>query len=418
MSVLAPGIAAGLLHRLPRRRISPERVAAGLTIVALLAAAAVSLGATKISIPQMVESAANAGRFFDRIGPLSFPEPGKLLYLTALTVGLVLTGTLLAAVLSVPIAILSASNTTPGSGWRAAGRFFGVVTRAVPDVVLAMVFVLMFSLGSLPGILAIGIHSIGMISKMFADAIEQIDEGPRLAIRAVGGSRLQEFTGGVLPQVLPSWLATVLHRNDINLRGSVILGYVGVVGLGQEMSHAFKSLNYSLGLGVALVIFALCVLMEVISSVLRQTMLGRQPTGRGLGDRMLRALNRRGARVSRQRANKATGTANAAADTIVTASDPARPSDLAAMLRRPWNVRRVTNTVWGGVAVAVIVAGVLVCNIHWGDFVTVWGYIPRIAGSFWPPSFGSYSASIMIGRWGRPSPSRSPRRCSPWSSRS
>ena len=130
-----------------------------------------------------------------------------------------------------------------------------MLARAIPDVVLAMVFVPMFSLGSLPGILAIGLHSVGMISKLFADAIEQIDEGPRLAIRAAGGTRLQEFTSGVLPQVLPSWVATVLHRNDINLRGSVILGYVGVAGLGLEMSYAFKSLQYGRGIGIALVIF-------------------------------------------------------------------------------------------------------------------------------------------------------------------
>ncbi len=74
-------------------------------------------------------------------------------------------------------------------------------------------------------------------------------KAPRLAIRAAGGSKMQEFSAGILPQVLPSWVATVLHRNDINLRGSVVLGYVGVAGLGLEMSYAFKSLNYGKGLG-------------------------------------------------------------------------------------------------------------------------------------------------------------------------
>ena len=414
----APALApSDLLARVPRRRVSPERIAAGLTLVALLVVSAVSLAGIDISIPKMLESAANAGHFFARVGTISFPEPAKLLYLTALTVGLVLTGTLLAAAISVPIAYLSASNTTPGPLWRAVGRFVGVLTRAVPDVVLAMVFVLMFSLGSLPGILAIGIHSVGMISKMFADAIEQIDEGPRLAIRAAGGTRFQEFFSGVLPQVLPSWVATVLHRNDINLRGSVILGYVGVVGLGMEMSHAFKSLNYSLGLGIALVIFGLCVLMEIISSVLRTAMLGTAPTGRGLGDRMLRAATRRWPAARRgPAAGSARGIRSAAGAAQTPAAAPVRvgnvqlqlPSPavqgsdpLTAVLRRPWNAVRVRNTVWGWVALAVVVGGVLICNIQWGDFLTVWGYLPQIAASFWPPSFGNYGAATLVAAMGQ-----------------
>ena len=367
--------------RPPRRRLSPERIAAGLTLVALLLASVIALDWVGIDPAKMLQSWSNAERFFGRVGAVSFPDPGELAHLTALTLGLVICGTLLAAVISVPVAYLAASNTTPGALWLAFARFVGVLTRAIPDVVFAMVFVLVFSLGTLPGILAIGIHSIGMISKMFADAIEQIDEGPRLAIRAAGGSRLQEFTAGVLPQVMPSWVATVLHRNDINLRGSVILGYVGVVGLGMEMSFAFKSLDYGLGLGYAVVIFALCVVMEVVSSTIRAAMLGISPTGRGLGDRILRGLRR-----SRYRAaGTGTGTPTTAID---------------AQLHRPWTHNRIRDTAWGWIATAVIVGSVLICDIRWSDLVTVWAKIPAIAVKFWPPSFGSYDAGIMLGAMG------------------
>ncbi|MDZ4045788.1 MAG: phosphate starvation-inducible protein PhoH, partial [Rhodoglobus sp.] len=169
----APRQAGQVRERAPKRVISPERIAASLTLVALLVLGILAVRDVDISIPAMVQSWGNAENFMARIGGLTFPAPGDLVWLIALTVGLVLVGTLLAAVLSVPIAYLAASNTTPGNGWRAAARFIGVLTRALPDVVLAMAFVLMFSLGTLPGILAIGIHSIGMISKMFADAIEQ-----------------------------------------------------------------------------------------------------------------------------------------------------------------------------------------------------------------------------------------------------
>ncbi|RXZ47381.1 phosphonate ABC transporter, permease protein PhnE [Agromyces fucosus] len=377
-----PAPSPSIADRAPRRRVSPERIAAILALGAIVVASVIALADSGISIPSMIESWGNAERFFARVGTITFPEPGELVYLTALTIGLVLCGTLLAAVISVPIAYLAASNTTPGRGWQAFGRFVTVLTRAIPDVVLAMVFVLMFSLGSLPGILAIGIHSIGMIAKLFADAIEQIDEGPRRAIRAAGGSKLQEFTSGILPQVLPSWVATVLHRNDINLRGSVVLGYVGVVGLGMEMSFAFKSLNYSEGLGIALVMFALCVVMEIVSSVVRQAMLGGAPTGRGLGDRVVRLAGRAGAK----RGVETTPVAR-----------PAVSHDLDAALRRPWDAVRIRNTVWGWLAFAVVVGSVLVCNIQWGDLITFWAKVPEIAVQFWPPSFGNYDAATMFG---------------------
>jgi phosphonate transport system permease protein len=365
----------------PRRRVSPERVAAGLTLVALLVASLVALRSVDIDPARMLQSWANAERFFGRVGAIEFPPLGELLQLTALTLGLVICGTLLAAVLSVPVAVLAASNTTPGPAWRAVARFVTVLARAVPDVVLAMVFVLLFSLGTLPGILAIGLHSVGMISKLFADAIEQIDEGPRTAVRAAGGSRLQQFTAGVLPQVLPSWVATVLHRNDINLRGSVILGYVGVVGLGMEMSFAFKSLDYGLGLGYALVIFVLCVVMEIVSSSVRAAMLGIAPTGRGLGDRVVRRATRR------------RGAGHPAPSRPV-------PATVESALRRPWDRARRRTVSWGWLAVAVVVASIAVCDIAWSDLVTVWAKVPAVATQFWPPSFGSYEASTMVAAMG------------------
>ncbi len=374
---------ASLRDRAPKRPVSPERIAAGLTLVALIALAVAAVGEVQISIPDMIASWGNAERFFARVGALSFPEPAELAWLVALTLGLVLTGTLLAAVLSVPIAYLAASNTTPGNGWRAAARFVGVLTRALPDVVLAMVFVLMFSLGALPGILAIGIHSIGMISKMFADAIEQIDEGPRLAIRAAGGTRAQEFFSGILPQVLPSWIATVLHRNDINLRGSVVLGYVGVAGLGLEMSYAFKSLNYGLGLGIALVIFVLCVIMEIVSSVVRAAMLGR------VGDRGSWADRLVGRRLKSKRTDAA-----ARPSTSVKRGAWAQSPETA--LHRPWTTARVRNVAAGWLTAAIVVAGIWVCQINWGDFLTVWAKLPAVAVQFWPPTFGVYGPEVMF----------------------
>lgn len=363
---LAPKAKPGALPR-----PTPERTAVVLTLLAIAGVSIYSLAKAEISLANMLGSIANAERFLARVGTVKFPPMPELLELTVLTLGLVLTGTLLAAVLSVPVAYLAAANTTPGRGFQAVGRFITVITRAIPDVVFAMVFILVFSLGALPGILAIGLHSIGMISKLFADAIEQIDEGPRLAIRAAGGSKTQEFVGGVLPQVLPSWIATVLHRNDINLRGSVILGYVGVVGLGQDMSHAFKSLNYSLGLGIAIVMFILCVAMELVSGAIRKVLLGHTSAA---GRTSKRAAARRAARAA---------------------------TPLTANSARPWTPARIRNLIWGWGAVAVAAAGVWVCDIKWMDLIEVWPKLPAIMAQFWPPNFGSYDFATMASAMGK-----------------
>lgn len=390
MVIASPGTKPRLVARsalsgpIPVRRPRPQMIAAALTLIALLAFSVYSLLEVGISIPKMVASWDNAVNFAGRVGTITFPPLPELLSLTALTLGIVITGTVLAAVLSVPVAYIAAANTTPGPAWRGLGRFLGVLSRAVPDVVIAMILVLMFSLGSLPGIIAIGLHSIGMISKLFADAIEQVDEGPRLAIRAAGGSKLQEFTSGVLPQVLPSWVATVLHRGDINLRGSVLLGYVGVLGLGRELSLAFKSLDYSLGIGLAIVIFALCVVMEIVSSTVRTVMLGVQPTGRGLGDRVVRRIG--AARNDRREA--------AARAVPAAAVSTAARIESAAM--RPWTSARVRDTLGAWLAVAVVIWAVVVSNIQWGDLVTFWAKAPDVLVRLWPPSFGMRTTGQML----------------------
>src|SRR5690606_4894168 len=100
-----------------------------------------------------------------------------------------------------PIALLAASSTTPGRWTGPAARGFIVVMRAIPDLVLAIIFFRIFGLGAVPGILAMGLHSIGMIGKLYADAIEELDGGPAEALRAAGASRRQQIWSGVIPQL-------------------------------------------------------------------------------------------------------------------------------------------------------------------------------------------------------------------------
>nr|WP_246376365.1 phosphonate ABC transporter, permease protein PhnE [Conyzicola lurida] len=266
----------------------------------------------------------------------------------------------MAAALSVPVAYLAAQNTTPFRATRWLGRFLSVTSRAAPDAIMAMIFALVIGQGALAGVLALGLHSVGMISKLTADAIEQIDEGPRLALRAAGATKGQEFWGAVWPQIMPSFVATVLHRTDINLRVSVILGFVGVSGLGYELSHALNTLNYREAMPWAIIIFVLCVGFEVISSVVRKTLLGVQPTGRGLGDRIVR---------------RASG---------VSPTVPAGPVVHSRV--RPWTRDRVTTTSFAWIAVVAVVASVWISATQGSNFTNFWLNAGIAFNRLWPPA--------------------------------
>ena len=364
---------ADVAARVPRRRIPAGRIAGHLAVLLMLVLGVYSLTTLDFSWANVATSVRNAVKVFRLMDPISLPAPADLAYLIGLTLGIVILGTLVAALISIPVAYVAAANTTPAGWLRVLGRAIGVGTRAVPDVVLALAFSLAFALGSsLPGILAIGIHSIGMISKLFADAIEQIDRGPQLAVRAAGGSKAQEFWAGVFPQVLPSWIATMLHRFDINLRGSAILGYAGVGGLGYAMKVAFARFpeGYGRGLGIAGVIFVLCVVLEIVSSTIRRNLLGVDPVGNGLGRRMVRAATKRG--PVRERSPAA-----------------AAPLGVDAALRRPWTRTRVRSLSWGWTAVAVVIAGYWLADVDLNQIS--WNYVLPTLQSFWPPNLGSHS---------------------------
>jgi phosphonate transport system permease protein len=366
-----------------RPRLSANKIVGGVILIAMIAFAVWSLAQIDFSLYNFQRSIASLMRTISLMDPISFPSVHDLVYLISLTLGVVIAGTVVAAVISVPVAYIAAANTAPTRWLRVLGRAIGVVTRAFPDVIIAMTVSLMFVLGSTwPGVIAIGFHSIGMISKLFADAIEQIDEGPRQAIRAAGGSKAQQFWSGIFPQVFPSWVATALHRFDINLRGSVILGYAGVGGLGYRMNIDFQQFPQGFGpaLGIAIVIFLLCVVTEIISSAIRVMLLGARPTRRTLGDTLMRRL-RGGSRGERgeQRAGATLSRAELTVDKA---------------MRRPWTGDRIGNTVWALVGVGVVVAGFAMSNLDPRQIT--WGYVWSTITSFWPPSFGAYDTQTFV----------------------
>ncbi|MHA6803262.1 phosphonate ABC transporter, permease protein PhnE [Salinifilum ghardaiensis] len=379
--------AAGDRRTLPRP--SPGGGLALLVALALVLTAVWTLVDLRLNAATVIDSFGNAADFLSRTLPLDFPPAGQLLTSIGTTLAIVICATLLAALLSAPIAVLGASNTTPHALGRHGARALIVASRAVPDVVLAILFFRIFGFGGLTGVLAMGLHSIGMVGKLYADAIEQIDEGPRTAIRAAGGSRLQELLGGVLPQVLPSFVATSLHRLDINLRVSVVLGFVGVAGLGQEIANALRTLDYQRGIALALVVFALCVLMELLSGSIRRRLMN---TG---GERSRnRALD-----FAARRFRRSPSTASASAPLGGRTASGLRATARTARISHPWTPARLRKFSYWIITAAVIAASVRGLGLTPEQFARGFRELWPTLAQFWPPETGAVLPTLLAELW-------------------
>lgn len=187
------------------------------------------------------------------------------------TLAMSVAGTALAVWLSFPLAFLAARNTTPHPVVFHLVRVFLNLVRSVPELILGIVFVAAVGFGALPGVLALGLHSVGMVSKFFAEAIEHVDEAPIEAARAAGASPLQVLSHAVLPQVLPQLADVSIYRWEYNFRASTVLGMVGAGGIGFELIGSLRILQYQEVSAILLVIVALVTLVDLLGSRVRKS---------------------------------------------------------------------------------------------------------------------------------------------------
>lgn len=189
------------------------------------------------------------------------------------TLQMALVGTLVSAVLSVPLALFAASNVTPNRLLYYVSRSFIVFTRAIPDLIWALIFVAAVGLGPFPGTLAIAIHSIGMLGKLYAESIEEIDPGQVEALKSTGAHPVQTLAFGVAPQVIPAFVGLTLYRWDINIRNSIVLGLVGAGGIGFELTTSMRLFQYPEVLTILIFVFVIVLLVEQTSSYIRERMI-------------------------------------------------------------------------------------------------------------------------------------------------
>lgn len=192
------------------------------------------------------------------------------------TLAMAFLGTLIAAVVAVPIGFLGAKNVVPNWLFHFSLRRVLDGVRGIDTLIWALIFVNVVGLGPFAGILAIAVADVGVLSKLFAEAIENVDRRPIEGVRATGANALKTYRFGYLPQVLPVFLSTTLYWFESNTRSATILGVVGAGGIGQQLSDRIRANNWDEVMFIVLMILATVYVIDLVSRWLRVRIIGRQ----------------------------------------------------------------------------------------------------------------------------------------------
>ena len=204
----------------------------------------------------------------------SFKRNARLIGVTVL---MAYVGTLTGAIAGFGLSFLASPNLTT-SRWTVFFAKRGLeFCRTVPGIVFALVFVVAFGLGPLPGVLAIAIHTTGALGKQFFETSENIDMKPVEGLRSVGASWMQTVRFGAVPQVLASFASFALLRFEINVREATVLGFVGAGGIGQDLMEAIRKFYYSDTSAILVMIIAVVIAIDLGTQQLRRFLIGERP---------------------------------------------------------------------------------------------------------------------------------------------
>jgi phosphonate transport system permease protein len=185
-------------------------------------------------------------------------------------------GTILGAV-GAFLLCFDASRNMARTGWaRLLARRFLEFCRTVPELVFALIFVVAWGLGPLPGILALAIHTMGALGKLFSEVVENIDMKPVEGVTASGGNWVQAVRFAVLPQVLSNFASYGLLRFEVNVRGAAVMGFVGAGGIGQDLIEAIRKFYYSDVSAILLLIVVTVSIIDLVTERIRHALIGME----------------------------------------------------------------------------------------------------------------------------------------------
>ncbi len=193
----------------------------------------------------------------------------SLPYAIVETIAIAICGTFVSGILAIPFALMASQNIV-GQKTANFGKFIITMIRTFPELILALVFIGVVGPGAPAGILALGVHSIGMLGKLYSEAIESMDIGVKEGVESCGGNSSEVLFRAVLPQVAPEFLSYTLFRFEINMRAATILGLVGAGGIGAPLIFAIVSRNWSRVWVIVLALIVTVTIIDLISSSIRK----------------------------------------------------------------------------------------------------------------------------------------------------
>jgi len=215
------------------------------------------------------DAPAQAADLIDRMFPPRWSYAERLWRALWDTINIATLGTLIATIISIPVAFMAARNTTPHPIVRQLAMIIIVFSRSVNSIIWAMLLVSVIGPGILAGVIAIALRAVGFCTKLLYEAIEEVDVRPLEALASAGASGGQVITYGITPQVLPAFAGIILYRWDINIRSSTVVGLVGAGGIGLQLNASINALQWSQVSVIFVMIIVLVVAAEWVSAKVR-----------------------------------------------------------------------------------------------------------------------------------------------------
>ncbi|MDC1280297.1 phosphonate ABC transporter, permease protein PhnE [Pelagibacteraceae bacterium] len=220
-------------------------------------------------IKLVTDSSKYFGDILSRMLPPDFSNLNQLIYAMFETIEIAFLGTFIAIVLSIPLGLFSARNLAPNYFVYLICKTIIIFFRAIPEFIIAMILVIAIGFGAMPGVLALGLHTMGFLAKFYAEDIEHINKGPIDALKSSGATKSQIISFGVIPQILPSFVANNLYILDRNVRMATMLGIVGAGGIGYELQSSFRMFEYERVSAIIILIFVTIFLIDHFSAFIR-----------------------------------------------------------------------------------------------------------------------------------------------------
>ena len=220
-------------------------------------------------IKLVTDSSKYFGDILSRMLPPDFSNLNELVYAMFETIEIAFLGTFIAIVLSIPLGLFSARNLAPNYFVYLICKTIVIFFRAIPEFIIAMILVIAIGFGAMPGVLALGLHTMGFLAKFYAEDIEHINKGPIDALKSSGATKSQIISFGVIPQILPSFVANNLYILDRNVRMATMLGIVGAGGIGYELQSSFRMFEYEKVSAIIILIFVTIFIIDHLSAFIR-----------------------------------------------------------------------------------------------------------------------------------------------------